>query len=122
MKRMIEWNRRLVNRSALQEFLDNEGEDSRATIEASARDVADLIAINEIIGYWYEGTQYTTSVMNCVRKDINYTINGSPIAGAMTFASFALDREVVGTSTQLQFEFFKNDDTSWTITIWMQEV
>ena len=122
MKRMIEWNRRLVNRSALQDFLENEGDGSRAEIEATYKEVSDLVAINEIIGYWYNDEQYTTSLMPCIRRDINYTKSGSPIAGTITFSGFSIDGEVLGTSIQLQFEFFKNDDTSWTITIWMQEV
>lgn len=122
MRRLQEINKKIIDRTKLLEFLNDEGDGSFATYEASYKEVCELISLDEIVGYWFNGDEYTVNFMPYIRKDINYSKDGTPTAGTVSFASYAIEGEALGTSIQLQFEFHKGSDGIWNITVWMQEV
>lgn len=124
MKRLQEYNKKVIDRSALKNFIDDEGGSGVALIEATAKQVHELLAIDEIIAYWYADEQYTVSFMPRIRKDINYNKDGSLSAGVLTFSSFAFEGENLGTHITISFEFWKLEGSGegWFINITMEEI
>ena len=124
MKRLQEYNKKVIDRSALKNFIDDEGGSGVALIEATAKQVHELLAIDEIIAYWYEDERYTVNFLPRVRKDINYNKDGSLSAGVVTFSSFVFEGENLGSHITIGFEFWKGEGSfeGWFINITMQEI
>ena len=124
MKRLQEYNKKVIDRSALKNFIDDEGGSDVALIEATAKQVHELLAIDEIIAYWFSDEQYTVSFMPRIRKDINYSKDGNILAGVLTFSSFACEGESVSTHITINFEFWKGEGSfeGWFINITMEEI
>lgn len=124
MKRLQEYNKKVIDRSALQRFIDDEGGSGLVLIEATSKQVHELLAIDELIAYWYADEQYTVNFMPRIRKDINYSKDGNIIAGSLAFSSYAFGGEYVGTQITIGFEFWKPEGSAegWFINITMEEM